>query len=816
MTANTTEPFLAAIRDANLLPAGRIAELSSWLAQTNADAQEMAKELNRRGWMTPYQIKEIYKGRGRELTLGPYLLLDMIGEGGMGRVFKAHHSRLGRDVALKVIRKEKLTRPQAIQRFHQEIRAVAQLSHPNVVLALDADEVDGNHFYAMEYVEGADLTKVVKERGPLPIPQACDYIRQAAIGLQHAYERGLVHRDVKPSNLLLTTKGQVKILDLGLAMLKETPGGEGGNRVTQEGLVLGTPDFLAPEQAQNPTAVDIRADVYSLGATLFYLLTGKVPYEGANPTEKLIKHITEPPPDLLPLRPDAPPQLDALIKWVMAKRADDRPQTPSQFAVALMPYCPANSGSQSMSRMAPVASPGYNPQAPGYGPPPAAPYQQPGYPQAPGYPQQPTGYPPQPGYPQAQQQPQFQQSTPQPMPSPFAGQGGGYAPPQPPGYPPQQYPGQPGYPQPGYGQPGYPQQPPPGYPPQPGAGFPGFPGDPMAAFGAPPQPAVATRVDPQRPPGEKEPEKPRYQAASDGKMGKRILFAFLFLGFVGAAGGVAFLLWPRSEPPLSAEFETQNIKFALIEPGSFLMGSPDTEVGRTPEEGPATEVTLTSPYYISITEITTDQFNKVTSGEAPAQLTKKTRPKLQKLMPCDSVSYIKAVEFCEKLTKSDRNLRKGWVYRLPTEAEWEFACRSGTTTPYAFGDSLMQLKQAIFRLDQHDPYGKADPNRPAVEGERITIPYPTEARDRNNYGLQDMHGNLWEWCHDYWATSLPGGSVTDPTGPPSGNWRVLRGGGYDSTATRCRSASREGMAPHEKKLNVGFRVVYGPKLGGKE
>ncbi|MGL6097348.1 MAG: serine/threonine-protein kinase, partial [Fimbriiglobus sp.] len=290
-----TEPYLAAVRDARLLDPARFDEISHWTAATGADPQALAQELTRRGWLTPFQVREIYKGNGKTLLLGPYILQDLVGEGGMGRVYRAHHTRLHRDVALKVIRMDKM-RPGVVARFHQEIRAVSQLSHPNVVLALDADEADGIHFYAMEYVEGTDLTKLVRGRGPVPFPAACDYIRQAAIGLQHAADRGLVHRDVKPSNLLVTTKGQVKVLDLGLAMLKDSAAAaeDGANRVTQDGLLVGTPDFLAPEQAQNPTGVDARADVYSLGATLFYLITGRVPFEGATPTDKLLKHITEP------------------------------------------------------------------------------------------------------------------------------------------------------------------------------------------------------------------------------------------------------------------------------------------------------------------------------------------------------------------------------------------------------------------------------------------------------------------------------------------------------------------------------------------
>ena len=179
----------------------------------------LAGELIRRGWLTPYQVNQLLQGRGRDLLLGSYVLLERLGEGGMGQVFKARNWKLGRVVALKLIRKERLDNPDAVRRFQREIRAAAQLDHPNIVRAFDADEVDGTHLLVMEYVEGTDLAKLVKKDGPLPVDKACDYCRQAALGLQHAYERGLVHRDIKPHNLLLTPGGVVKILDMGLARL---------------------------------------------------------------------------------------------------------------------------------------------------------------------------------------------------------------------------------------------------------------------------------------------------------------------------------------------------------------------------------------------------------------------------------------------------------------------------------------------------------------------------------------------------------------------------------------------------------------------
>jgi serine/threonine protein kinase len=273
---------------------------------------------------------------------------------------------MGRVVALKVIRRERLTNREAVRRFQREIQAAAQLAHPKVVLAYDADQIGDIHFFAMEYVDGIDLGRLVRDKGPLPIREACDYIRQAAHGLQHAHERGLIHRDIKPTNLLLTMSreetvraalrgatasasaprsgndpvpGVVKILDLGLARLQETADGEAPSRLTHEGFVIGTPDFLAPEQARNASTVDIRADIYALGGTLFYLLTGQVPYPGGTPTEKLLKHAIDPVPEVQPLRPDVPDDVAALLRRLMAKQPEERFQIPGELAVALEPLC---------------------------------------------------------------------------------------------------------------------------------------------------------------------------------------------------------------------------------------------------------------------------------------------------------------------------------------------------------------------------------------------------------------------------------------------------------------------------------------------
>ena len=225
MPLETCAAFLEVLRQHCLLPPDRLISEGTF-----ADAPALARELVQRGWLTPYQVNEIFLGRGAQLALGSYVLLDKLGEGGMGAVYKVRHAKLDRIVALKVIRPQRLSNPTVVKRFQREIHAAAKLNHPNIVRAIDADEVAGTHFFVMEYVEGIDLSKLVKMQGRLPVAQACDFIRQAALGLQHAFERGLVHRDIKPHNLLLAKAasresgggnfGVVKILDMGLALVE--------------------------------------------------------------------------------------------------------------------------------------------------------------------------------------------------------------------------------------------------------------------------------------------------------------------------------------------------------------------------------------------------------------------------------------------------------------------------------------------------------------------------------------------------------------------------------------------------------------------
>ena len=273
-------------------------------------------------------------------TIRSYRLLAKLGQGGMGSVYKALHVDLDKVVALKVLPQDRLTDEAAIARFRREMKAVGKLSHPNIVQATDAGEEDGMHYLVMELVDGIDLSKFVRQNGPLPVADACELIRQAAEGLEHASEHGLVHRDIKPSNLMLTRDGSVKILDLGLALLAG-PQATDTSELTATGQVMGTIDYMAPEQGSDTHSVDNRADAYSLGATLYKLLTGRAPFEGPrynSPIKKLNALANTDPERVDTIRNSIPRELADLVQQMLSKSPEDRPSTPIEVARLLEPF----------------------------------------------------------------------------------------------------------------------------------------------------------------------------------------------------------------------------------------------------------------------------------------------------------------------------------------------------------------------------------------------------------------------------------------------------------------------------------------------
>lgn len=269
-----------------------------------------------------------------------YEIARLIGKGGMGDVYEARHRMMERTVALKIIKQELMRKPEAVDRFHREVKAAAQLAHPNVVTAHDAEQAGNNHFMVMEFVDGVDLSQMVKDQGALPVADACAYICQAATGLQHAHECGMVHRDIKPHNLMVTANGTVKILDFGLASLSPEKTAnrdavEARSDLTAAGAIMGTPDFISPEQAEDARQADIRSDIYSLGATLYYLLSGRVPFADGSVMHKLKSHAQIEPDSLHSLRDDVPAELVAIVAKMMAKNSDERYQTPAEVADAV-------------------------------------------------------------------------------------------------------------------------------------------------------------------------------------------------------------------------------------------------------------------------------------------------------------------------------------------------------------------------------------------------------------------------------------------------------------------------------------------------
>ena len=264
-----------------------------------------------------------------------YRLLRWLGAGGMGVVYQAEHRLMERVVALKVINNTLTADTAAVERFQKEVKAAAKLSHPNIVAAYDADQAGDRHFLVMEFVEGRSLARVVEDRGPLPVEAACECIRQAALGLQHAFECGMVHRDMKPENLMQTVRGQVKVLDFGLAGF--VSGGGPVGSLTEFGKGLGTPDYVAPEQIRDAHAADIRADVYGLGCTLYYLLTGQPPFPGGSAAEKIAAHLERTPRPLCQLRSDVPEGLAKVVERMMTKDPANRYQTPAAVVEALGP-----------------------------------------------------------------------------------------------------------------------------------------------------------------------------------------------------------------------------------------------------------------------------------------------------------------------------------------------------------------------------------------------------------------------------------------------------------------------------------------------
>lgn len=326
--AITVKKFLQSLADSGLLSEQELSSFCQSLpaGERGPSAESIAKLLIKRGKINQYQAKRIAAGKTAGLVLGENAIVAKIGEGGMGEVFLAEHRRMKRPVVIKVLPQDATKSDYALKRFQREVEAAAKLSHPNVVTAFDAGEENGIHYLVMEFVDGRDLASVVNEQGPLSISSAVDCILQAAHGLQYAHTQGIIHRDIKPDNLLLDKSGTIKILDMGLArfdrFVQDDIAHETG--LTSDNQIVGTVDYMSPEQADDSSTVDRRSDIYSLGCTMFRLITGEPPYHGSSAFQTLVLHRVNPIPSIRAFRQDAPEKLEDVFRKMVAKEPDDR------------------------------------------------------------------------------------------------------------------------------------------------------------------------------------------------------------------------------------------------------------------------------------------------------------------------------------------------------------------------------------------------------------------------------------------------------------------------------------------------------------
>ena len=326
----TAAEFIQRVVDSGVMSAAEVNACLEAAPKPVEFGEDLAKLLVRQKRLTRFQAQAIYSGKGGSLVLGNYVVLDRIGAGGMGQVFKALHRRMDRVVALKILPPGKMKDASANERFQREIKAAARLSHPNIVTAHDASQHGKTHFLVMEFVDGIDLSALVHKSGPLSVERAVDFVLQAAAGLQFAHQQGIVHRDIKPANLLIDRKGCLRVLDLGLAHMDNASA-----NLTSTGDVMGTVDYMSPEQAADTKNADARSDVYSLGCTLYYLLQGRPPYGGESVVSRLMAHRDQPIPPLAAGRDDVPGTLEMVYSRMLAKDPHERYPGMQEAAAAL-------------------------------------------------------------------------------------------------------------------------------------------------------------------------------------------------------------------------------------------------------------------------------------------------------------------------------------------------------------------------------------------------------------------------------------------------------------------------------------------------
>ena len=639
------------------------------------NVESFIKDLIESKLLTKFQAEQIIAGKGESLAFGKYIIQEKLGAGGMGQVYKAYHPEAAKLVAIKVILTQGKLDAESVKRFEREVKASEKLVHPNIIAVLDSGSSKGILFMVMELIEGKDLFELINEKGKLAIKEAVAYIIQAARALEHAHANGVIHRDVKPANLIADSQGLLKIVDMGLAKIQEGENEDKISMLTTNTAIMGSADFMSPEQTVSTKNVDTRTDIYSLGASFYFLLTAKVMYPQKATFSKLISHRQAPISSLKFMRPDVSQKLDDIYTKMVAKKVEDRYQSMTKLILDLEAL-EKESTTQNLLKQDAVLNP-------------------------------------------------FQVN---------------------------------------------------------GVNFLDL--DDISI-------------------------KPKKSAGIFANKKIAMFCAGLFV----VVGLLVILFIPKNtmvkndlnntddaqeaflEPPfdfnqaqeaqqalaktLGLAVETTvdlgrgvNLAMILIPQGKFMMGSPFSEPGHKSDEAQH-QVVLSRPYFIGKNEVTQEQWEAV-MGDNPSQ-TKGAK------LPVTNISWNDCQNFISKLNaKTESN------YRLPTEAEWEYACRSGSKSAYSVGDKIT----------------KNDANYENAKGGAK----PVGSYKPNAFGLYDMHGNVWEFCSDWYGAYSPGKSL-DPMGVNNGRDHVLRGGSFFVDGLLLRSSTRDLVAPDFHNVVIGLRLA---------